>query len=62
MDNVGQDFSLIERDEIKNKHYPIVDTIKVNIAPSGTLYTDINNQTSKSSFGHVWGEFRGESI
>ncbi|MDS0790358.1 hypothetical protein OSB94_19905 [Proteus vulgaris] len=62
MDNVGQDFGLIERDEIKNKHYPIVDTIKVNIAPSGTLYTDINNQTSKSSFGHVWVEFRGESI
>lgn len=62
MNNVGQDFGLIERDEIKNKHYPIVDTIKVNIAPSGTLYTDINNQTSKSSFGYVWVEFRGESI
>lgn len=61
-DNVGKNFGLIERNEIKGKNYTIRETITIKIAPSHTIYTDINNQSTKSKFGHAWIEFKGESI
>ena len=60
--NVGKDFGLIERNEIKGKNYTIRETITVKIAPSGTVYTDINRKSTESTFGHAWIEFKGESI
>lgn len=60
--NVGKNFGLIERNEIIGKNYTIRETITVKIAPSHTVYTDINNQSTKSKFGHAWIEFKGESI
>lgn len=60
--NVGKNFGLIERNEIKGKNYTIRETITVKIAPSGTVYTDINRKSTESTFGHAWIEFKGESI
>ncbi|MBD2792578.1 hypothetical protein [Xenorhabdus szentirmaii] len=59
---IGKNFGLIERNDFKGEGYVIKYTLKINIAPSGTTYTNINGDQSKSAFGHVWVEFNGESI
>ncbi|WP_426576498.1 hypothetical protein ACP179_18985 [Xenorhabdus stockiae] len=38
------------------------DSITIKVAPSGTEYTNAAGVVSKSTFGHAWVEFQGESI
>ncbi|WP_426576497.1 hypothetical protein ACP179_18975 [Xenorhabdus stockiae] len=41
---------------------PFRDSITIKVAPSGTEYTNAAGVVSKSTFGHAWVEFQGESI
>ncbi|QXF35373.1 hypothetical protein CE143_20960 [Photorhabdus luminescens] len=58
----SKDYGLVDKvfnENFKGMH---VETITVKIAPSGTKYTNSAGDVSKSTFGHVWVEFQGESI
>ncbi|MEQ2015756.1 hypothetical protein ABLB90_04020 [Photorhabdus bodei] len=58
----SKDYGLVDKvfnENFKGMH---VETITVKIAPSGTKYANASGDVSKSTFGHVWVEFQGESI
>ncbi|MCT8342671.1 MULTISPECIES: hypothetical protein [Photorhabdus] len=58
----SKDYGLVDKIFNENFKEMHVETITVKIAPSGTKYTNATGDVSKSTFGHVWVEFQGESI